>query len=303
MSDTVKLSVREEEREGMELPPERNPIPSHYTEHQQPSITASSPSSQLEEVYQTTSFLVPLPSLGKIYPEENPLHGQEFVEIRHMEGPEEDILTTRSLLRSGKAIDRVIKACLINKNINLDSLILGDKNAIMVALRISSYGAAYKIPINCPECNELHKEYEFDLGKLEMKQLEIDPVIYGENYFAIELPYSKLNINFKFLNSEEEKEVDEVIEKMQKMFNSDVDKRVTTRLKRQIVSINNNIDKKQINDFVDHIHAMDSRYLRNFIAKNEPDIEMKQNFTCRSCGVESEVEVPITSEFFFPTTA
>ena len=52
------------------------------------------------------SFVVPtefveLPSQGKYYPEGHPLHQEESIEIRQMTAKEEDILTSRTLLKKG----------------------------------------------------------------------------------------------------------------------------------------------------------------------------------------------------------
>ena len=63
--------------------------------------------------------LVPLPSCGKVYPDHHPLHGQEAVEIRPMTAREEDILTSRALIKKGTVITELIRSCLINKSINL----------------------------------------------------------------------------------------------------------------------------------------------------------------------------------------
>ena len=92
------------------------------------------------------SFVVPtdfveLPSQGKYYPENHPLHGQESIEIKQMTAKEEDILTSRTLLRKGIALDRVLQSVILNKNVNTDSMLVGDRNAIIVAMRIAGFGS------------------------------------------------------------------------------------------------------------------------------------------------------------------
>ena len=90
-----------------------------------------------------------------------------------MTAADEDILTSRSLLRSGKAIDAVLQNCIVDKRINAEQLISGDKNALVTFLRVSGYGPEYSVEISCPSCGEESK-YDFDLSQLEMKTLDIE---------------------------------------------------------------------------------------------------------------------------------
>ena len=74
------------------------------------------------------SFLSPthfveLPSKGKFYPKGHPLHEKDTVEIRFMTAKEEDILTSRSLLKKGIAVDRMLESLLVDKSINLDYML------------------------------------------------------------------------------------------------------------------------------------------------------------------------------------
>ena len=97
---------------------------------------------------------VDLPSEGLRYPQGHPLHNQTSVEIRHMTAKEEDILTSESLIRKGIVLDRLIDSVLVNKSIKAESLLIGDKNAILIAARVTGYGEDYDVSINCPNCGE-----------------------------------------------------------------------------------------------------------------------------------------------------
>ena len=61
---------------------------------------------------------VDLPSEGRYYPENHPLHSKETVEIKYMTAKEEDILTSPSLLKKGLTIDRLLRSILIDKTID-----------------------------------------------------------------------------------------------------------------------------------------------------------------------------------------
>ena len=248
--------------------------------------------------FKVPTEFVPLPSFGLVYSPNSPLHNLKEIEVRYMTAADEDILTSRSLLRSGKAIDAVLKNCILDARINPEELLSGDKNALITFLRVSGYGPEYKVEIDCPSCEETSK-YEFDLSQLEMKTLDVEPIEQGENRFHIQLP-TGTHIEFKFLNSAEEKEISDAQDRIKRSTNSPVDRNVTTRLKNTIISIDGNTDSSLINQYVDTLNVRDSRALRKYMEDNTPDIDMKQEFNCPHCGHRGEVDVPISVGFFWP---
>ena len=101
--------------------------------------------------------LAPLPSKGLIYPEGSSLHGKESLEIRAMTAREEDILTNRAYIKQKSVINELIKSCLIDKSVNPEDMIAGDRNAVMTSLRITGYGADYKVEVGPRESPELRR--------------------------------------------------------------------------------------------------------------------------------------------------
>ena len=239
-----------------------------------------------------------LPSKGRVYSPDSPLHNMEEIEVRHLTAADEDILTSRSLLRSGRAIDTLLDNVIINKSIKSEDLVSGDKNAIMTFLRITGYGPEYNVEISCPDCNEDIK-CEFDLTKLNMNMLDIDPVAEGVNRFELTLP-SGLIVHFKLLTSREEKIISDEQDKIKKMTNSPLDHNITTRLQHQIISVDGNEDKTYIQNFIKIMNVRDSRAFRKYFDNMEPDVIMKQEFSCPLCGHGGEVDIPITVDFFWP---
>ena len=146
---------------------------------------------------------VDLPTKGRFYSEAHPLKGKETVEIRYMTAKEEDILTSKTLLKSGMAIDRLIGSILVDKSINVASLYASDKNAILVACRISGFGPEYETRVNCPACGT-SAPYMFDLNECRPyfgnEQLEVG----DDGTFAVILPVTKIDARLKILNSKEE---------------------------------------------------------------------------------------------------
>ena len=243
---------------------------------------------------------VPLPSEGKIYPQDSSFCNRETIEIRAMTAREEDILTSRALIKKGTVITELIKSCIVDKNINVDSLIAGDRNAIMTAIRITGYGSEYKVEVSCPECDEKSTQ-AFNLGELPLKRLQIAPVAPGENAFEFVLPVSKKKVVFRFLTGKDEQDMSVESERRKKnKLGGDTDVVVTNRLQYSIVSVDGITDKSKINTFVKNMPARDSQVLRKHMDDNEPGIEMKSWMECPHCFESSEVNLPIGASFFWP---
>jgi len=240
----------------------------------------------------------PLPSNGLVYPQESALHLCQAVEIRSMTAREEDILTSRALIKKGTVITELIKSCLIDKRIHVPDMLAGDRNAIMVALRITGYGAEYAVEADCPKCNVRSKQ-EFNLGDMPIKRLQIEPVTKGQNLFEFKLPVTKKTVNFKFLTGRDEEEISTIQERTMKQ-GAQADNIVTNRLQFAIVSIDGKTDRSSINGFIRNMPARDSMSLRKFIDANEPGIDMKGDFDCPSCSEVNEVRVPLGASFFWP---
>ena len=260
-------------------------------------------SQKASEYDQMAGFSVPrdyvmLPSKGRIYPTNSPLHNLEEIEVRHLTAVDEDILTSRALLRSGKAIDTMLGNVIMNKSVNVNDLISGDKNAILTFLRITGYGPEYEVEIDCPGCNEVLK-HEFDLSKLTMRFLDVNPVNEGDNRFDFTLP-SGINIEFKLLNSAEDQQISDEQDKLKRTTNSPLEKNITTKYKHQIISVDGKDEQVFINNFVDTMNLRDSRAFRTYLEEVEPDVNMKQDYKCRMCGHSEEVEIPVTVGFFWP---
>ena len=242
---------------------------------------------------------VPLPSGGAVYPEGSPLHGAETLDIKAMTAREEDILTSRALIKKGTVISTLLSSCLTDKSIDVDSMISGDRNALMTAIRITGYGAGYTCEVDCPACGEKNKQ-EFNLGELPLKRLNLEPVVPGANLFEFFLPMSKKKVQFKFLTGADELEISQEAERRKKKLGMDSDSLVTTRLQYSVLAVDAIKDRNKVQQFVRNMPAGDSRALRKFMDENEPGIEMKSWMTCSSCSEQSEVRLPLGASFFWP---
>ena len=242
---------------------------------------------------------IPLPSAGKVYPVGSSLHGRETVEITAMTAREEDILTSAAYLKKGTVITELIRSCLVDRSINPIDLLTGDRHALMIAIRITGYGAEYDVEVECNECQNKAKQ-QFDLGELPIKRLEISPVEPGMNLFEFLLPYTKKLVRFRFLTGRDEEEIQATAAK-QKKLNLQGESIVTTNLLYSIVSVEGIEDRQKIAGFVRMMPARDSLALRNYIRDSEPGISMKQEVTCAACGHAESVSMPIGISFLWPS--
>lgn len=246
---------------------------------------------------------VPLPSGGKVYPVGSPLHGRERVEIKGMTTREEDILTNKVFLKKGTVITELIKSCLVDKSIDPTELLGGDRNTLMVAIRITGYGHEYDAELECAndECKQKLK-HTFDLSSLPLKTLEIEPIEPGENLFSFTLPFTKKAVVFKFLTGKNEEEIVTLTERLKKQ-GLPSENAVSTNLLYSIVSVDGVEDRTKISNFVKRLPARDSRALRDFIRKNEPGIVLRQETSCPACGHVEEVQMPFGVNFLWPSAS
>tara|TARA_Y100000310_G_scaffold292650_1_gene321604 strand:- start:2147 stop:3004 length:858 start_codon:yes stop_codon:yes gene_type:complete len=260
---------------------------------------AGNPVHQVEDFgYEIPVETVPLPSQGKIYPSGHPLHNKETVQIRAMTAREEDILMSRAFIKNGTVITNLLRSCLSDKTIDPDDMIAGDRNAILIAIRITGYGPDYDVESSCPSCGNRQKS-TFNLASLPIKRLSVDPVVPGENEFEVSLPVTKSRAVVKFTTGHDDRERSTTQERLQKA-GIQGESLVTSRLQSSIVSINGRSEGSFVTGFIRNMPARDSLVVRKFLEANEPGIDMSSGMTCNSCDAQEEVRIPMGAAFFWP---
>ena len=244
----------------------------------------------MESQFKVPTETVELPSKGLLYPKDSPL-SKGKIEMKYMTAKEEDILTNQNYIKNGTVIDRLLKSLIITEGVDYNQLLVGDKNAIMFAARILSYGKDYVFSYG--------GQQTVDLSTLDLKYLDEKVVKEGKNEFAFDLPTTGNTLTFKLLNHSDEKSIERELDGLKKL-NKNASPEVTTRLKRIITSINGQTEQKDIRSFVDnYLLAKDARALRKEYTKINPDINMKFILSDDDGG-EEEVELPIGLNFFWP---
>ena len=242
---------------------------------------------------------VELPSGGTHYPEGHPLHGVSTVEIKYMTAKEEDILTSQSLLKKGLAIERLLESVILDKTINPKTLLVGDRNAILVASRITGFGSDYETQITCPSCTS-KTDYSFDLNEAEPKTIEVpeDVEQTSSGTYIITLPVTGVQTEVKLLNGLDEANI--MAQQQSKRKHKLQETPLTDQLKAIIVSVNGHAERGVINNFVDNMPSRDTRHLRGVYEDLTPNIDMNYEFDCPACGSTTDVEVPFTVSFLWP---
>ena len=230
---------------------------------------------------------VELPSKGLIYPKDNPLSSGK-VEMKYMTAKEEDILSNQSFIQKGTVLDKLLSSLIVDKKINIDDLIVGDKNALLIAARVLGYGKDYDVNIG-------GNEYTLDMSTLENKDIDFDSIEKGKNEFSYTLENSGTTITYQLITGKLEKAVDREIAGLKKI-NKESSAQISVRLKHMITSVDGKDDKKDVRDFVDnYLLARDSRAFREHVKNTQPDVNLSYIL-----DNGKEVVVPIGLNFFWP---
>ena len=265
----------------------------------EPPIVETAAKSPLHFVAPTE--FVDLPSKGLGYSSDHPMHGQDTLEIRYMTAKDEDILTSKTLLKKGVAIERFLDNIIVNKSVKASSLLVGDRNALIIAARVSGYGSEYVTKVSCPACGHT-SDFNFDLNEVEVHESALDDSVgltqTEDGNFKTTMPLSKFEVVFRLLTGKDEIYLSRLSNNKAK--GKLPESALTDQYKRMIVSVEGHSDQSVINNFVDNLPTRDSRFLRTCYKTASPDVKVINEYSCTACGFEQELEVPFGADFFWP---
>lgn len=239
-----------------------------------------------------TYEIVKLPSEGKFYPD-----GLKEVKIEYLTSRDEDLLTTPSFIEDGSVLDRLLERKIVDKNINPRTLLAGDRSALILFLRTSSYGNIYKVSVPDPRNG---KTFEADVDLLKLKYKELGEVPNEAGEFVVETPMRKKIIKVRLLTAGEEKQILNNAEARQEAYGEEFSEFSTMRLKASITEITGNRDRSYIERFVDVMPALDAYTIRKKLLDVAPDVEMKYEFTAPD-GYKFHAPLSMGLDFFFPS--
>ena len=233
--------------------------------------------------------VIDLPSKGLLYSKDSPLSSGK-IEMKYMTAKEEDILTNQNYIAKGTVIDKLLQSLIVDKKISYNDLLVGDKNALLIAARVLGYGKDYTF-------DYAGEKVTLDLSLLNAKEVDESNFADGKNEFSFTLPASGANITFKLLTHSDEAKITKEIEGL-KRINKDVSPELSTRLKYMITSVDGDSDTKTIREFVDNrFLARDSRAFRTYVSEIQPDIDLT---FYPDNGPEKGVTIPLGVNFLWP---
>ena len=247
--------------------------------------------------YDFPTEVISLPSQGKCYPEGNPLSSGQ-IEIKYMTAKEEEILASQNLIRKGVVLDKLFESIIVDKSINVDDILIGDKNAIMLATRILGYGSQYKIQIE----GELgdKNEISVDLGKVQTKEIDLDK-LNRENRYTFTTKSGTV-LEYKLLSHGDEKKIDADVKALERLTKGGTSSELTTRYRFMITSVDGATDTKSITDFINNrFLTIDTRAFREEVRKIQPDVNMEFEYEDPQTGEMEVRPIPMGVGFFWPS--
>jgi hypothetical protein len=248
-----------------------------------------------EQKYDFPTEVLDLPSKGLVYPKEHPLASGR-VTIKYMTAKEEDILSNQNLIKKGIVLDKLFESIIVDK-IDPKDIVIGDKNAIILATRLLGYGADYPMKFYSGLTGDTIQTV-VDLSKVQTKDIDFS-LFKNKNEFEFITPLGKNKLTFKLLTHGDELAVEKDIEALQKL-NKDGSFEITTRLRYMITSVDGSTDISSINKYITGMLARDSKALRDYVKIISPDMDMTFEYT-HSTGEKEALPITMGVNFFWPT--
>lgn len=265
-----------------------------------PITRTAPPSQKVESKYPTES--IDLPSEGYFYPASHPL-SSGTLEVKMMTAKEEDILTNANYIKKNIMLDKLLEAVIIDKSIKSGDLLVGDLNAVIIALRRLAYGDQYgPLTIRCEACKQDNTNVTLNLGDIKTKEFDFTPYKKNVNEFDFELPRGKKTVTIRLLTSRNEADISDEIQLNTKL--KIPAGKQTALFRHTIIAINGDSDKGKIRKFVDEeLTSSDSLALRTFIHSITPNLDIQLSFKCSHCDSDERTGLPMTAQFFWPDPA
>lgn len=248
-----------------------------------------------QQKYDFPTEILDLPSKGLVYPKDHPL-SSGTIEIKYMTAKEEDILSNQNLIKKGVVLDKLFESIIVDKGVNPNDIVIGDKNAIILATRLLGYGHEYKMSFYSSKTLSTITT-TVDLSEIKTKEVDFS-LFKNANEFIFETPLGKNKIKFKLLTHGDEGAIEKDINALERL-GKDVSADITTRLRYMIISVDGNSEISHINKYINGMLARDSKALRNYVKSISPDMDMTFTYTYDD-GETEALPVTLGVNFFWP---
>lgn len=263
-------------------------------------ITPESIKAQQSEPVKESPFtteIINLPSKGLLYPEGHPLRSGT-VEIKYMTAKEEDILSTKSYIEKGIVLDKLLKSLIVTQ-FDYDTLLVGDRTAIMLAARIYGYGPEYVTTIKRPNGKET--KISVDLTTIGHKVIDESLITDGKNLFVCQLPVSKKTVEIELFTVGKLKDYEASVASMDKIksLNKGSDSTATTLYRYLIKSISG-VEPDNLISAISNMVVADTKFIRDFVNKVQPDIDLELELEDPDSGEPFRSKIQLDATLFYP---
>jgi len=208
--------------------------------------------------------------------------------IREMTATEEGYLASPKLMKSGEAFEKILRNCIVEKDIDLDDMLVGDRYYLMLAIRRLTFGDDYDFKVRCSSCGQT-STLSVNLAELPVKNLDGNV----DTTHTITLPRTGKKITFRLLRGRDEKKIATTLRK-----NPQELIRLSLYLHTVAIDGDENVSEK----FFETLPGADSLHYRRKIDEVTCGVDTTVEATCPECDNEFEVQLPISENFFFPNS-
>lgn len=230
-----------------------------------------------------------------------------YAEVDELRGKQQNYLANRELVVGNVGhIPKILEDCVLSLQTKeglkwggqmkdaVDKLSIGDIEALLVKIRLNTYGERFYFNTTCPHCEHENKELKLELNTLELDVMPLDQMM------------DKSRVTFKLPKSGKEVEARPLY--MRDLFESlKIVKTKADRLVTSVIALSlKRIDQKMkvTAEDIDELPASDLMFLREQLEKIklEGTIDTKIFHDCNSCGKEFETKLDVySSDFFDPS--
>jgi len=227
-----------------------------------------------------------LPSQGKFYKNK-----KKSIKVGYLTAQDENILISNT--GGDDLVRKLIKSKVYEPDFNVDDLLEGDMEAIMIFLRNTAFGPEYNFTLTDPKTA---KNFQTSVRLDELNITEVTTEPGSDGLFELKLPKSGNLIKCRLLTIGDIKRLNDTMDQYPQGVVAPV---VTNRLEMQIVSVDGNESREDIARFVLGLPISDSKFIRKSLNNCEPRLDLQRQVTAPS-GEKVDVRVTFGAEFFRP---
>lgn len=170
-------------------------------------------------------------------------------------------------------------------------VLVGDRLAAMLGVRIATYGATYAFPVRCTECSA---RFEWELELTDLPWKPYGPVALQALATGQHLTTSAIGkvVTYRLVTGTVEAQAAKLLKQAQGQL-------VTASLANRIVSIEG-VETKDKMAFLEDLDLGLVRDLSTAFEEHEGGLETSVLVTCDSCGAEKQVDLPFDRAFWLP---